>query len=88
MKLEDVKAPLTLGGASYILFLYINSTKEVVSLLEVELHKRMSISLAGAPIEAIGVPSIFKVTLRAAALEMILQTFAVSCERHHHQQLP
>jgi hypothetical protein len=39
LKLEEVKAPRTLGGASYILRLYINSVKEVVSHLEVELYK-------------------------------------------------
>ncbi len=45
LKLEDVKAPHTLGGSSYILFLYINSVKEVVSHLEVELYKPRSIGL-------------------------------------------
>ena len=46
LKLEEVKAPHTLGGASYILSLYINSAKEVVSHLEVELYKpRRYISL-------------------------------------------
>jgi hypothetical protein len=39
MKLEEVKVPHTLGGASSILSLYINSVKEVVSHLEVELYK-------------------------------------------------
>ena len=29
LKLEDVKTPHELGGSSNILFLYINSTKEV-----------------------------------------------------------
>ena len=47
MKSEEVKAPHTLGGTSYILSLYINSVKEVVSHLEVELYKpRRYISLA------------------------------------------
>ncbi len=45
MKLEDVKSPHTLGGASYILILYINSVKEVVSHLEVELYKPRILSL-------------------------------------------
>ena len=46
MKLEEVKTPHTLGGSSYILSLYINSVKEVVSHLEVELYKpRRYISL-------------------------------------------
>ena len=46
MKLEEVKVPHTLGGVSYILRLYINSVKEVVSHLEVELYKpRRYISL-------------------------------------------
>ena len=45
MKLEDVKVPHTLVGASYIPFLFINSTKEVVSHLEVELYKPRIISL-------------------------------------------
>ena len=39
MKLEKVKVPHTLGGSSYILSLYINSVKEVVSHLEVELYE-------------------------------------------------
>ena len=39
LKLEEVKTPHTLGGASYILSLYMNSVKEVVSHLEVELYK-------------------------------------------------
>ena len=38
-KLEEVRVPHTLGGASCILSLYINSVKEVVSHLEVELYK-------------------------------------------------
>jgi hypothetical protein len=38
LKLEKVKGPHTLGGASYILSLYINSVKEVVSHLDVELY--------------------------------------------------
>jgi hypothetical protein len=37
--LEEVKVPHTLGGASYILNIYINSAKEVVSHVEVELYK-------------------------------------------------
>ena len=45
LKLEEVKAPHTLGGASYIIILYINSAKEVVSHLEVKWYKP-SISLA------------------------------------------
>ena len=46
MNLEEVKVPHTLGGSSYILILYINSVKEVVSHLEVELYKpRRYISL-------------------------------------------
>ena len=46
LKLEGVKDPHTLGGVSYILNLYINSVKEVVSHLEVELYKpRRYISL-------------------------------------------
>jgi hypothetical protein len=46
MKLEDVNVPHTLGGVLYILSLYINSVKEVVSHLEVELYKpRRYISL-------------------------------------------
>ena len=39
MNLKEVKDPHTLGGSSYILNLYINSVKEVVSHLEVELYK-------------------------------------------------
>jgi hypothetical protein len=39
MKFEEVKDPHTLGGSSYILRLYINSVKEVVRHLEVELYK-------------------------------------------------
>ena len=39
MKFEEVKVPHTLGGASYKLSLYINSAKEVVNHLEVELYK-------------------------------------------------
>ena len=31
LKLEEVKAPHTLGGASYILNLYINSVKKVAT---------------------------------------------------------
>ena len=60
MKFEEVKVPQTPGGSSYIcllcmnkekdkyvLSLYINSVKEVVSHLEVELYKpRRYISLA------------------------------------------
>ena len=47
LKLEEVKTPHTLGGTSYILNLYINSVKEVISHLEVELYKpRRYISLA------------------------------------------
>ena len=46
MKLEEVKVPHTLGGVSYILRLYVNSSKEVVIHLEVELYKpRRYISL-------------------------------------------
>ena len=46
LKLEEVKTPHTLGGVSYILNLSINSVKEVVSYLEVELYKpRRYISL-------------------------------------------
>ena len=47
MKFEDVKDPHrgTQGGSSYILFLYINSDKEVVNNWEVELYKPRSISL-------------------------------------------
>ena len=45
MKLEKVKDPHTVGGVSYILILDINSTKEVVSHLEVELYKPRIISL-------------------------------------------
>ena len=45
LKLEDVKDPHTLGGASCILFLYINPTKEVLNNLEVELYKPRTISL-------------------------------------------
>ena len=40
MKLEKVKDPHTVGGVSYILILDINSTKEVVSHLEVEYKPR------------------------------------------------
>ena len=36
---EKDKDPHTLGGGSYILSLYINSVKEVVIHLEVELYK-------------------------------------------------
>jgi hypothetical protein len=42
LKLEEVKVPHTLGGSSYVLTLYINSVKEVVSHLEVELYKPRS----------------------------------------------
>ena len=35
----EVKDPHTLGGESYILSLYINSTKDVVIHFEVELYK-------------------------------------------------
>ena len=46
MKIEEVKTPHTLGGGSYILSLYVNSVKEVVIHLEVELCKpRRYISL-------------------------------------------
>ena len=45
LNLEEVKDPHTLGGVSYILSVYINSAKEVVSHLEVELYLP-SISLA------------------------------------------
>ena len=45
MNLEDVKDPHTLGGSSYILFLYINSTKEVVRHREVKLYKPRIIRL-------------------------------------------
>ena len=45
MKLEKVKDTLTLGGTSYILLLYINSVKDVVSHLEVELYKPRRFSL-------------------------------------------
>jgi hypothetical protein len=46
LKPESVKSPLTLSGRAYILNLYINSVKEVVSHLEVELYKpRRYISL-------------------------------------------
>ena len=48
MKLEDVKAPHTLGWASYILlvkFLYIDSTEEVVCVFEVELQKPRNLSV-------------------------------------------
>jgi hypothetical protein len=47
LKLEDVKVPDTLGWASYILlvkFVNVNSTKEVVSLFEVELQKPRNLS--------------------------------------------
>ena len=47
LNLEEVKVPHTLGGSSYILILCINSVKEVVRHLEVELYKpRRYISLA------------------------------------------
>ena len=42
LKLEDVKAPHTLGWASYILlvkFVAIDSAEKVVSLFEVDLQK-------------------------------------------------
>ncbi len=39
LKFEEVKVPHTLGGSSYILSLNINSVKEVVNHLEVELYK-------------------------------------------------
>ena len=39
LKFEEDKDPHTLGGGSYILSLYINSVKEVVSHVEVELYK-------------------------------------------------
>jgi hypothetical protein len=46
LKFEEVKAPLTLGGSSYILSLYIYSVKEAVRHLDVELYKpRRYISL-------------------------------------------
>ncbi len=46
LKFEEDKDPHTLGGGSYILSLYINSVKEVVSHVEVELYKpRRYISL-------------------------------------------
>ncbi len=45
MKLDDVKSPHTLGGSSFILFLYINSVKGVVRHWEVELYKPRNISL-------------------------------------------
>ena len=45
MNLENIKAPYTLGGVSYILLPYMNSTKEVLSHLEVELYKQRIISL-------------------------------------------
>ena len=46
LKLEDVKAPHTLGWVSYIVlkFLYIDSAEEVVSLFEVELQKPRNLS--------------------------------------------
>jgi hypothetical protein len=47
MKFEEVKVPHTMGAVSYILSLHINSVKEVVSHLEVELCKpRRYISLS------------------------------------------
>jgi hypothetical protein len=46
LKLEEVNVPHTLGGASYILILYLNSVKEIVSHLEVEMYKLRIISLA------------------------------------------
>ena len=39
LKIEEVKTPHTLGGASYILNLYINSVKEVENHSEVKLYK-------------------------------------------------
>ena len=46
LKFEEDKDPHTLGGGSYILSLYINSVKEVVCHVEVELYKpRRYISL-------------------------------------------
>ena len=39
MKLEDIEAPHTLGGASYILFRYIDLAEGGKSLAEVELRK-------------------------------------------------
>ena len=44
LKLEDVKAPHTLGSSSYKLLLYIDSTEEVVRLFEVELQKPRNLS--------------------------------------------
>ena len=40
LKFEEVKAPHTLGGPLNILNVYINSVKEVVRPLEVELYKQ------------------------------------------------
>ena len=39
MNLEDVKTPHTLGWVSYILFLHVDSTDEVVNFFEVDLEK-------------------------------------------------
>ena len=39
LKFEEDKDPHTLDGGSYILSLYINSVKEVVIHVEVELYK-------------------------------------------------
>ena len=47
LKFEDVKAPHTLGWASYILlvkFVDIDSAEEVASLFEVELQKPRNLS--------------------------------------------
>ncbi len=43
-KIEDVKDPHTLGWVSNIVFLYIDSSEEVVSLFEVELQKPRNLS--------------------------------------------
>ena len=40
LKLEDIEDPQTLGGASYILFMYIDLAKRDKRLAEVELRKR------------------------------------------------
>ena len=45
LKFEDVKTPHTLGWVSYILFLYIDSSEEVVSLFEVEFQKPRNLSV-------------------------------------------
>jgi len=39
LKLEDIEAPHTLGGASYIVFRYINLAEGGKSLAEVDLRK-------------------------------------------------